>query len=194
MATTELLIVRHPETVANVEGRFVGRGESPYSPLGRRQARRLPVKIAAFAPDAVRTSPLLRARFVAEKAAARAGVPLMVDERLVELDFGQAEGLTYEEIAAAGMTFDYRDDSAPVAPGGESRAALEARVTAAAADAVAAGGRIALVAHGGVVRALLAHLLGLSARDIWAFHVHNAQLARVRVIDGHGLLEEYVQG
>ena len=50
MSTTDLLIVRHPETEANVDGRFVGQGESPYTAEGRRQARRLPHKIARFAP------------------------------------------------------------------------------------------------------------------------------------------------
>jgi hypothetical protein len=38
------------------------------------------------------------------------------------------------------------------------------------------------------------HLLGLSSSDIWAFHIHNAQMAHVRVIDGHGMLEEYRRG
>jgi len=194
MHETKLLLVRHPETVANVTGRFVGRGDSPFTAEGRLQARRLPAKLAAFAPDAIWSSPLHRARSVAEKAAELAGVPLCTDDRLLELDFGDAEGMTFEEISAAGLVFNYRSATEPVAPRGESRGSIERRVAEVAYELVARSGRFVIVAHGGVVRAMLVHLLGLTPTDVWAFHVHNAQLATVRVIDGHGMLEEYVQG
>jgi broad specificity phosphatase PhoE len=194
MRETKLLIVRHPETIANVTGRFVGRGDSPFTAEGELQARRLPAKLAAFAPDEVWTSPLHRAHIVAEKAAALAGVPLRMDDRLLELDFGDAEGMTFDELTAAGMPFNYRSAEEPVAPGGESRASIERRVAAMADELTARDGRFVVVAHGGVVRAMLVHVLGLSHTDVWAFHVHNAQLASVRVVDGHGMLEEYVAG
>ena len=194
METTSLLIVRHPETEANVNGRFVGRGQSPFTADGRRQVRRLPQKIAAFAPDVIWSSPLYRAHTVARRASDLAHVPLRVDDRLLELDFGEAEGMTWEEIAEAGMPFNYRNADEPVAPGGESRSSIERRVSAFADEIVDLGGRHAIVAHGGVVRAMLVHVLRLASTDIWAFHIHNAQMARIRVVDGHGQLEEYVQG
>ena len=189
-----LLIVRHPETEANVIGRFVGRGDSPFTAAGLLQARRLPSRIAAFRPDEVWSSPLRRAFTVAQNAATRAGVALCVDPRLQELDFGDAEGLTYDEIAAANIAFNYRSAEEPVAPGGESRASIERRVAQVADELTAREGRFAIVGHGGVVRAMLVHVLGLSTTDVWAFHVHNAQLATVRVVDGHGMLEEYTAG
>ena len=194
MATTDLLIVRHPETEANVNGRFVGQGESPYTAEGRRQARRLPHKIAQFRPQLVWTSPLQRALVVARRAAILAGVELRVDDRLMELDFGQAHALTWEEIAEAGIPFNYRAADQPVAPGGESRNQLEARVGLMVDDAVAIGGRHALVCHAGVMRAVLAHTLHLTGEQLWMFTIHNAQLTQVRVIDGHAQLVEFVQG
>lgn len=194
MRETTLLIVRHPETEANVTGRFVGRGDSPFTREGVLQARRLPAKIAGFNPDEIWTSPLRRALTVAEKAADLTAVPLHLDARLRELDFGDAEGLTYEEIAEAGMVFNYRSATQPVAPGGESRGSIEQRVAQIADELTARDGRFVVVAHGGVVRAMLVHVLGLAHTDVWAFHVHNAQMAMVRVVDGHGMLEEYVTG
>lgn len=194
MHETTLLIVRHPETVANVTGRFVGRGDSPFTAEGLLQARRLPGKIAAFCPDEVWSSPLRRALIVARKAAARTQVPLCIDERLQELDFGEAEGMTFEEISDAGLSFNYRSATKPVAPGGESRGSIERRVAQIADELATREGRFAIVAHGGVVRAMLVHVLGLTHTDVWAFHVHNAQLATVRIVDGHGMLEEYVAG
>jgi broad specificity phosphatase PhoE len=92
------------------------------------------------------------------------------------------------------MTFNYRNLHQPVAPGGESRAEIEARSAAFCDDIVALGGRHAVVTHGGVFRASLVHLLGLASTDIWAFHIHNAQMAYVRVVEGHGMLEEYRLG
>jgi broad specificity phosphatase PhoE len=194
MKTTEILLVRHPETQANVSGRLIGRGDSTFTHVGLRQLRRVPRKIAEFGPQRVWCSPLERAHRLAVLAARRAGVPLVVDERLLELDFGDAEGLTFEEIASAGIEFNYQSREEPVAPGGESRGDIERRSAAFCDELIAFGGRHAIVTHGGVVRASLVHLLGLESTDIWAFHIHNAQLARIHVIDGHGVLEEYVQG
>jgi broad specificity phosphatase PhoE len=194
MGETTLLIVRHPETEANVNGRFVGRGQSPFTAHGRRQARRLPHKLVAFRPEAIWTSPLERAHVVAQRASRLGSIPLRVDDRLLELDFGDAEGMTYEEIAEAGMPFDYRSSGNPVAPNGESRRSIETRVAQVADEIVACGGRQVVVAHGGVVRAMLVHLLALGESNLWTFHIHNAQLATVRIVEGHGTLEEYVQG
>lgn len=194
MPTTELLIVRHPETEANINGRFVGQGESPYTALGRRQARRLPHKIARFAPDVVWTSPLHRALVVGRRAASLAHVELRVDRRLMELDFGEAHGLTWEEIAVAGIPFDYRSADNPVAPGGESRNQLQDRVAGVVDEACSAGGRHAMVCHAGVMRAIMAHAFRLQGHLLWMFAIHNAQLATVRIIDGTGQLVEFVEG
>jgi len=194
MGNAEILLVRHPETQANVTGRFVGRGDSPYTRDGRKQLARVPGKVVRFAPDVVWSSPLVRAHRLAAACARVAAAPLEVDERLVELDFGQAEGMTFEELAEAGIPFNYRDREHPVAPGGESRGDIERRSAAACDEIVARGGRHVIVTHGGVFRASLVHLLGLESSDIWAFHIHNAQLAQLRIIDGHGMLENYVQG
>ena len=102
--------------------------------------------------------------------------------------------MTFVEIAEAGLKFDYRNKDRPVAPGGESRSEIEARSAEFCDHVVSAGGRHAIITHGGVFRASLVHLLGLASTDIWAFHIHNAQLAHVRIVDGHGMLESYVQG
>ncbi len=48
--------------------------------------------------------------------------------------------------------------------------------------------------HGGVFRSALPFLLGLTIDHIWTFHIRNAQIAVVRVFDGHGQLEEFVVG
>lgn len=194
MSTTHLLLVRHPETEANVTGRFVGRGHSAYTADGRRQFDRVIDEIVAFRPEAVWSSPLERACEPAAAAAARLEVPHIEDARLIELDFGDSEGLTWDEIEAAGIPFNYHSFAEPVAPNGESRADIETRAADAADAMVASGERIAVVTHGGPMRAMIVHLLGLEHTDVWAFHLKNAQLAFVDVAeDGHGWLEEFRQ-
>lgn len=194
MSDTDILLVRHPETEANVNGRYVGRGDSPFTAEGLEQLRRVPASIAEFGPDTVWSSPLERALMLADAAAKHAGVGLEIDERLIELDFGQTEGMTFDEIISAGISFNYRNLEQPVAPGGESRGDIERRSAAFCDMVLGRKGRHAIVTHGGVFRASLVHLLGLASTDIWAFHIHNAQLAYVRVVEGHGMLEEYVRG
>lgn len=194
MRETTVLLVRHPETEANIAGRFVGQGESPYTMEGRRQVRRLARKLAHFQPEFIWSSPLERALAVARRTSRITRIPLRVDARLIELDFGDAHGLTWDEIVEAGIPFNYRADDQPVAPGGESRAALEARVGESLDEMREVGGRHLVVAHAGVMRAALVHLLGLTGEGAWLFHIHSAQMARVRVFDGHAQLEEYRQG
>lgn len=189
---TTFLIVRHPETEANVTGRLVGRGDTPYTLRGEAQRVLLSEWIAAFGPDRIVASPLLRAWRVATLAAERIGLEASADPRLTELDFGVAEGLGHAEIERLGIEFDFRSVRAPVAPGGESRADIMERAIAAAAAQAASGGRVALVTHGGVVRSLIVHLLGLPIDDIWSFDIQPACVAEIHVADGFGRMRLFL--
>lgn len=196
MSETRILLVRHPETQANVSGRWVGRGNAPYTALGELQVEAVVARLIEFAPDEIRSSPLFRAHEPARRAAAALGLDHHVDERLNELDFGAAEGLTIQEAKARGIAFDFKAWDKPVAPGGESRADIMARTAEALDDAIASGARVALVTHGGVFRSGLVHLLGLPPAGIWAFHIRNAAVAEIRVgewgtAQGWGMLEEF---
>lgn len=185
---TRFFIVRHPETAANVTGRYIGRGDAPYSDLGSRQVGLLVAEIARWAPERLYSSPLRRAHEVGTLAAESTGVALRVDERLNELDFGDAEGHTLEEVRAAGLAFDFHSADKPVAPRGESRLAIFERSAQFAEEQEAVGGSVAIVTHGGVFRSLLVHLLGLPLEAIWSFDIRPAQVAEVCRIEGHGRL------
>ena len=189
----EVLIARHPQVVANLEGRFVGTGESAFTELGHRQCAELAAYIAAWGPTSVHTSPRTRAHAVAQSAAAFAGVDLVVDEDLAEIDFGAAEGLTYDEAMAAGVTIDLLQGPPESRPfhDGETWRAFAARIADAAVGIESHGPRIAVVAHGGVVRALLAHWLGLPESAAWRFAVPNASVATITLWDGTGTLRTF---
>ena len=109
MNETSLLIVRHPETEANINGRFVGQAESPYTAEGRRQARRLPLQARALRAGhrvVVAAGPRARRRRAnrahRRRPAAGRSTPASSSTS------AQAHGLTWEEINEAGIAFNYR--------------------------------------------------------------------------------------
>jgi broad specificity phosphatase PhoE len=101
-----MLVCRHPETVGNVERRYVGAGDTPLTERGRTQAEALTSAIVAFAPSEILSSPRDRASAVASAAGRQLGMPVRIEEDLREIGFGKAEGLTYDEAQAAGLVLD----------------------------------------------------------------------------------------
>ncbi|MCE5191420.1 MAG: histidine phosphatase family protein [Actinomycetia bacterium] len=203
---TEIVIVRHPETTANVGGRFVGRGDSPITEHGREQISALTTFMEGWQPDVAFTSPLARALITA-RAVVACGTPVRIVADLREIDFGDAEGLTWDEITSRGMGIDYlrnggalsSDDlggpgEGPVAPGGETWTAFEARVRVAALACERPGERVAIVTHGGVFRTLVAYWLGLPMESSWRFAIPNATVATLHVVDGMGVLKSLQPG
>lgn len=190
---TEVLLARHPQVEANVRGAFVGKTESPFTEVGVRQADLLAAYIAAWGPTSVHASPRERARVVASDAAARAGVPLHVDDDLAEIDFGAAEGLTFEEAQRHGVAIDLLGGPPEAAPfrEGEEWHEFMRRVQAAALRIETCGPRIAVVTHGGVVRGLVTHWMGLSHHSAWRFAVANASVATLTVSGGSGTLRTF---
>ena len=164
---TRVLLIRHAETDPELRARCYGRLDVPLSAEGRRQAGALAAALADVPLAAVYSSPLTRARDTAAPIAAGRGLEPVVDEALAEIDFGELEGLAYDEIRAARPDAFREWMETPTSvrfPGGESFADLRERVL------VAIGGlrerhrgdAVAVVAHGGVVRVVLADALGLA--------------------------------
>lgn len=146
-------LIRHGQTRGNLERRYIGSTDQPLCPQGREalDGRRGP------AVSAVYVSPLRRCRETA--ALLYPDMPQVVAEDLREWAFGAFEGHTYEELRddpAYQAWLDTAGTSAP--PGGEAKADVARRVTAAFRDIAARHGEsdaIALVVHGGTVMALL---------------------------------------
>ena len=178
---TRLLLIRHAEPDEDARGRCYGRLDVGLSPRGLASAERLAESLENVVLDVVHVSPRLRA---VQTAAALCGTPT-VDDRLRELDFGRLEGRTYEEIEREEPELFRRWMETPTLvrfPGGESYADLRKRVASAVADVVAANSErtVALVSHGGVIRAALAVVLGLPDERAFSLDVG---YARVSVVD-----------
>ena len=190
---TRLHIARHPETEANVTRRFVGRGDTAYTALGRSQAADLVDALAAFVPDVVLSSPSRRCADVALPVAERLGIGALILDDLAELDFGDVEGLTYAEASRLGIDMDLLGGPSDQAafPAGERWNDFEARVSRAWTAALEAGDRVAIVTHSGVVRSLMTLALGLPAEAAWRFAVAPASSALLTVGPDYSILEAF---
>jgi probable phosphoglycerate mutase len=194
MLRRRLIFIRHGETDWNAEGRLQGRQDIPLNARGRHQAEKAGrTVLRILGPEAVRSpdlpflcSPLGRARQTMEIARAAMGLPVdaySLDERVVELTFGEWEGLTWPEVKAREPTaasWREGDKWRFTPPKGESYAMLAERlrpwVESLDREAV-------VVSHGGVARALMAMVGGLpeeraALADIWQGRVlvfHNGK-------------------
>jgi broad specificity phosphatase PhoE len=161
---TEFVLVRHGETVWHAENRYAGRSEVDLTEEGRRQGEHLAAWAAGAGLAAVVTSTLGRARRTAEGAAHAAGVGLEVDARLVEVDFGAAEGRTRAEMAERDPGAEAAFRAAPASspwPGGEPGAAAVARALPALLERADRPGPVLVVGHQTLFRLLLCRLLGV---------------------------------
>ena len=182
-----LWLVRHGETEGQSSVRFHGSNDVALSDEGRKQIQALVPWLSGLDFVRVVHSPLQRAAQSAAILASGCGVPpqrLQVDERLREISFGDCEGLTADEIAAAFPDF-WKAHKAGVAeafPGGERRADFAARVAAAAHDLARERwqGDLLVVAHRGSVRQTLRALLGLQAGVADPFGVGLGSLSILR--------------
>jgi alpha-ribazole phosphatase len=163
---SRLVLVRHAEPVADSRGRCYGRLDVELSEQGRRQADALAVTLRDEPIDLVVSSPRVRA----VQTAAALGRTFEVDDRLSELDFGDFEGRTYEQLERDEPELFRRWMSSPTTvrfPNGESYADLRRRATAALADARSRAESAVVVTHGGVIRAGLAAWLELPDHAIF---------------------------
>ncbi len=151
-----LTIVRHAQTEWSVAGRHTGRTDVALTETGREVARGLAPLLASRRFALVLVSPLNRARETC--ALAGLGDRAQPREDLLEWDYGEYEGLTTAQIRARRPDWSLWRDGCP---GGEDAAAVAARVDRVIAEALRAGGDVAIFAHDHVLRVLAARWIEL---------------------------------
>lgn len=144
-----LLVVRHGQSTWNAAGRWQGRADPALTELGEQQAADAALHVGPI--DEVWTSDLVRARRTAEIVAAHLGLDVRVDPRLAERDAGEWEGLTRDEIEAGwpGWLAEHRRP-----PGFEPDDVVAARGIEVLSDLAGRSGRLLVVSHSGVIRAV----------------------------------------
>jgi alpha-ribazole phosphatase len=188
-------LVRHGETEWNAEGRICGRTDIPLSEAGRQQAKSLAERLKPIPFEALYSSPLKRALETALVIAEPLGLQPILDDRLVELNYGQWEGKRLAEI----MNDDPKtfraweaDPGQVAAPDGETGLEAQQRVVS-FLDSLAAKhppGYVLVVFHKTVCRLAICHVLGMSPSEYRRrLIVNNAALSIIQArADGWQLI------
>ncbi|MGA1346486.1 MAG: histidine phosphatase family protein [Ilumatobacteraceae bacterium] len=181
-----IILVRHGRTALNAAGLLQGRVDEPVDPVGEAQAAAVASRLSAEVdPVAVVTSPLMRARRTGEilcATAGWAGVPVTVDERWIELDYGIYDRRPTAEVPSE-VWHGWRSDPTFSPEGGESFGDLDRRVRA-ACDELAArpdGGDVVVVSHVSPIKAAVAWALGADPGVAHRSRLDQAAVCRIEV-------------
>jgi broad specificity phosphatase PhoE len=171
-----LYLVRHGRTAANAQGLLQGRLDPPLDAIGHRQAEAIASRVGDV--DEVISSSLLRARETAEYF----GREVTIDDRWIELAYGEYEGVPAGEVPPE-VWQSWRTNAMFATKGGESFGALDARVRSACGELVARmGGRnIVVVSHVSPIKAAVAWALNATMDIMFHCHLSQASLCRIDV-------------
>jgi alpha-ribazole phosphatase len=190
----ELVLVRHGYVGARYDGRFVGSSDLPLAEQGLAQVACLADRAKGLEGAKCFCSPMLRTRQTADAMLNASGLRYEIDPDLREIDFGSWECKTFEEISASdpdkvSKWAEYADDFA--FPDGECIQDFNARVREFGARVADDPGKTVLaVTHGGVIRALICHFLGLDLRNYLLFEVKQASISKIAIYEGKGVLTQ----
>lgn len=170
---TRLIIVRHGRTEWNREERFRGRADLELDEVGREQAKATAKRVEEWPVDAIYSSPLLRTRETAESLATLIGLNVNALPGIIDIDYGQFQGLSLEEAEAKyGEMYQqwWNSPHQVTFPGGESLKEVQDRAMAALYTLVEKHKKetIALVSHKVVCQVMVLSLLGLELSHFWS--------------------------
>lgn len=179
---TRLLLLRHGQTELSVERRYSGRGNPALTELGRSQAEAAARYLGERGGvDAVVSSPLGRAHETASAAAKELGLDVVVDDDLIETDFGLWEGMTFSEAAQRDPELhgSWLRDTNVTPPGGESFDTVAQRVRRARNRIVEqhAGSTVLVVSHVTPIKTMLRLALDGNAGILYRLHLDLASLS-----------------
>lgn len=185
-----IFLVRHG-IAEGADGMAVGQVDLPLSTAGAASLERLATTWQGPPPDVLISSDLARAARSADVLAAAWGIDVAGrDPRLREMDFGDWDGLSFTEIRRRdGTIFDHWKDRwwDHAAPGGESMSDVATRSRAWLEERLRDGpGTTVAVAHGGSIRTLLAHSLGMAGERVFHLHLDHGRVSSLGT-GRHGL-------
>ncbi|MCK4705767.1 MAG: alpha-ribazole phosphatase family protein [Gammaproteobacteria bacterium] len=181
-SSTHICFLRHGETQGG--SRFNGSTDVALSEYGRSQMWAAMENESNL--DRIISSPLIRCANFSLELKQQYGIPLKFDNRIKEIHFGAWEGKSAEEIMANdadALTRYWQDPTQYTPPDGEALKNFETRLLSFWQEIIKAyhGESILLVAHGGVIRLLLCHILQRPLQRMLEIEVAHATIYRIRV-------------
>jgi broad specificity phosphatase PhoE len=189
--TATVLLIRHGTTQSNMNKVYTALSDEDISSQGRAQIARLSHRLKRERIDAVYSSPLQRTRTVAELVAREHHLDYMIVDDFKEIDFGEWEGRSKEEVQKKWPElWDQlmRDPGKITLPGGESfRAAMERAVDA--FEGVVKNNLekcIAIITHDIIIKMIVLHVLNAPTSIYHHFQVDCSSLSKIIVKNGVG--------
>ena len=195
---TTLYLIRHCQSMGNIQHRFQGRFDAPVSPDGEKQLELLSLRFRNEKIDAVYSSPLLRAVRTAQAVARFSGLPIRIEEGFIEIDVGEMENLELSQIGKRFPETARNWDQSPdlcCFPGGETMQEVYRRVNDTLDQVIEKnrGKQVVVVTHGGVLRNLYARvafgcLEGIRKSEVFG----NTGVSVLKAAEGKGLFFEKI--
>jgi len=178
----ELYLVRHGQTELNRDRRFRGLSDAPLNARGRLEAAGAAEILSDSGVEVLYSSPMPRAMETAEIIAGFLGAAVEADEGFTDIDYGEWQGLTVEEVALrfgpAVLESWKRDPGGFAFPGGEEMPSVTQRLGQALERVSGAGrGSVAVVSHLAVLKTCLVHALGLDFDIFWKLGLDNGSVS-----------------
>ncbi len=173
-----LFLVRHGRTAINVGNKLQGRIDHPLDEVGQRQA----VEIASVLKgiDRVISSPLIRAKQTADAF----GLPVEVDPRFIELDYGDFDGMLQKDVPAHTWK-EWRSDNNFRPPNGETLIELDLRVREALSELIneARTKNVVVVSHVSPIKAAIAWTIRIDVSSCWRMLLDRASISRIEITE-----------
>jgi broad specificity phosphatase PhoE len=178
-------LLRHgePAVFGRINGRLPGVG---LSARGREEIAWVAARLADEKMEALYSSPMQRTRETAEIVAERLDLPIGYREDVIELDFGEWTGLTFDQVRTDRRWEPWQKHrSIAAVPGGESMRQVQHRVIAALFELrrTHPDGAVTIVSHGDVIRAALLFALGMPLDLYSRIEVALASISTIRIDD-----------
>ncbi|MDF2636002.1 MAG: Phosphoglycerate mutase [Pelosinus sp.] len=190
---TKVILVRHGETLWNLEMKYQGHCDIALTEKGIKQAELAAASLANESISAVYASDLCRAFATAESIANKHNLPVATIPELKEINFGQWEGLTYDKINnqwsdIMARLFTHPDEI--VIPGGETFKEVKERATIALSKLVKKhpNETIVVVSHGGTIRTILCAVLNIHLNHLWNIKQDNTAINILEYYDNQALV------
>ncbi|MGH7798508.1 MAG: histidine phosphatase family protein [Candidatus Binatia bacterium] len=188
----QVLLVRHGATDWNLQGRCQGSSDRDLSEAGLRQAEQISALFSQEKIHVIYSSNLRRARQTAAVISRPHDLPVLIEDGVRELDHGELEGLTFNEIKTQHGEFLARWRSEPAdirVPGGERLADVAERAWNGLNEIVKRhrqAERILVVSHNFPILGIVCRISGTHLNDYRTFHLDPCGVTRIAHDDGRG--------
>lgn len=170
----EIYVTRHGESISNIDNLVCGHSDVNLTRKGINQAKSLAKVVDDLKIDKIITSPLIRAYDTAKMISNHSNIPLTVDNRLIEFNFGNYEGLQVNDQ----KFLRYRNQLSYKMPNGESVLEAAQRIYNLLDEVEKEDRKVLLVCHNAISRVINSYFTSVSNSEFYDYNLDNCELVK----------------